>query len=227
MRAAGSPLRARSEAHGVHFTGAQEVSVMVSLIRRQQQQQQQEPRRSLARRDPFRSMVRDFFRDPFAMTPSFDWDLSPLRDLEALVPARVFMPDIEVKETKDDYVFQVDVPGVREGDIEVSIAGNRLTITGTRQEEEEREEGAQYHVYERTYGSFSRSFTLPEGVDLEHVKADLRNGVLYVEVPKKAGTGSKQIPIGGTPIREMAPEARAEEKKPEEKKPEEKTPKAA
>lgn len=197
--------------------------MMVSLVRRQQQQQ--EPRRPLARRgavDPLR-LVRDFFRDPFAMTP-FDWDLSPLREMESLLPGRTFIPDIEVKETKDHYLFQADLPGIRDADLEVSIEGNRLTISGTRQEEEEREEGSQYHVYERSYGFFTRSFMLPEGADLDHVKAELKHGVLLIEIPKKAGMGAKQIPIGGTSMSEMPAQSQAEGQAQAEERREEKAP---
>ncbi|MCC6555091.1 MAG: Hsp20/alpha crystallin family protein [Polyangiaceae bacterium] len=180
----------------------------------------------MIRRDPFQ-MFREFFRDPFAMTPlDIEW---PRRELESMLPARVFSPDIEVKETHDRYLFCADVPGMRDEDVEVSVSGNRLTISGRREEtKEEGEEGAQYHVYERSYGSFTRSFVLPEGVNLEGIKADLKSGVLQVEVPKRAVTPSKHIPIGRGAA---APEIEAgekEKKKPEERKGEEqKQPKAA
>ena len=203
---------------------------MVSLVRRQQ-----EPRRPLARReaDPFR-VFRDFIRDPFSMTPFFDLEQGPLRDMEQILTSRAFIPSVEVRETKDQYAFHADLPGVSEEDVTISIEGNRLTISGTREQEEEREEGSQYHVYERSYGTFTRSFLLPEGADVDNVKADLKNGVLTIQVPKKAGMGAKQIPIGKTTVHEMAaeagqqqPEERAAQQKPEERKKEEKAPKAA
>ncbi len=91
-------------------------------------------------------------------------------------------------------VFKADLPGVKESDLDISVTGNRLTISGERQEEK-KDEGDQYYTYERNYGSFSRSFTLPEGVDVEHVQAELKDGVLNVVVPKKPEVQPKRIPL--------------------------------
>lgn len=132
--------------------------------------------------DPFR-MIRDFFgSDPFA----------------SMVPAAsaIFTPDIEIKETKDGYALKIDLPGVREQDLDVSITGNRLTVSGKREEEERREDD-RFFAYERSYGAFSRSFVLPEGADLEKTKAELKNGVLDITVPKKAEMQPRRIEIGG------------------------------
>ena len=112
------------------------------------------------------------------------WD--PFRELEA-APAGdygLFSPSFDVKENKDGYVFRADLPGVREEDLDISLTGNRLTISGKR-EQEKHEQGDTYYASERSYGSFSRAFTLPDGTDGENVKADLKNGVLQVIVPKK------------------------------------------
>lgn len=73
-----------------------------------------------------------------------------------------FVPDFEVKETQDAFIFKADVPGVEEKDLEITLAENRLTISGKR-EEERRDESDRYYAYERNYGSFSRTFTLPGG----------------------------------------------------------------
>ena len=106
-----------------------------------------------------------------------------------------YLPDMEVKETPDAFVISADLPGVQEKDLDVSIAGNELCVSGKR-EEEARDEGNQYLAYERSYGSFCRSFTLPAGSDAENVKADLKNGVLTITVPKKAGAQSRRVQIG-------------------------------
>lgn len=137
--------------------------------------------------DPMRAM------DPFRM----------IREMMAgdvfggLVPAasEIFAPDIEVKETKDAFVVCADLPGVREDDIEVDVTGNRLTLSGKR-EEERRDESDRYFAYERSYGSFSRSLTLPEGADMENVRADLKNGVLEISIPKKAEVQPRRVQIG-------------------------------
>ena len=75
-----------------------------------------------------------------------------------------FAPAFDVKETPEAYVFRADVPGVRESDIEVLLTGNRLTISGKREQESEGRSD-RYYTYERSYGTFSRSFTLPDGAD--------------------------------------------------------------
>lgn len=105
-------------------------------------------------------------------------------------------PTIEVKETKEAFVFKADLPGMKDEDVDVQVHGNRLTIGGERREEE-RSEGDRYYAYERSYGGFSRSFTLPDGADLDAVQADLRDGVLTVKVPKKPEIQPKKISVGG------------------------------
>jgi HSP20 family protein len=143
----------------------------------------------IARWDPFRGMrekVRDMFR----------WD--PFREMaeRALLPERRrFAPDFEVKETADAFLFRADLPGVKEEDLDISFTGNRITISGKR-EEEEREEGERYYAYERSYGAFSRIFTLPEGADPDNAKAEFSEGVLTLRVPKVEGVKAKKIPIG-------------------------------
>ena len=107
-----------------------------------------------------------------------------------------FLPAFEVKENKDSYLFKADLPGVKEDDLDISLVSNRLTISGKR-EAEKRDEGETWYAYEREYGSFTRSFTLPEGVDPEHVRAELKNGVLHLVIPKKPEVQPKKIQVGG------------------------------
>jgi HSP20 family protein len=140
---------------------------------------------ALARRewDPLRVM-RDMLRwDPFReMTPTF----AP--DVQAYAPA------FEVKETKEAYVFKADVPGLKEEDVEVSLTGNRLTISGRREAEKE-EKTDTFYTYERSFGAFTRSFTLPEQADVEHVKAELKSGELTVAIPKAPTAVAKRVPV--------------------------------
>lgn len=135
--------------------------------------------------DPFRIM-RSLLRDPFgemAMMPEAERAMS-------------FNPAFEVKETKDAYIFKADMPGVKDSDVDVSMTGNRLTISGKRESEKEEKADA-YYVYERSYGNFTRSFTMPAGVDAAHVAANLEKGVLTVTVAKKPEVQTKKIAIGG------------------------------
>jgi len=108
-----------------------------------------------------------------------------------------FLPAFEVKETKDSYVFKADMPGVKDSDLDISLTGNHLTITGKREAEKE-EDVRNYYTYERTYGTFSRTFTLPQAADAENVHADLKEGVLTLLVPKKPELQPKRINLGGT-----------------------------
>jgi HSP20 family protein len=130
--------------------------------------------------------------DPFERL--LTWD--PFEEMRRILapPEMGFVPSFDVKETKDAYVFKADLPGIEEKDLELTLTGNRLTVSGKREEERKEEEG-QYYTYERKYGSFTRSFTLPEGVDLEGLTADLENGELSIRVPKKPELISKKIPL--------------------------------
>jgi len=131
---------------------------------------------------------------PFRMMRDLmSWD--PFREMAAWpeLPAD-FSPAFDVSETKDAYVFKADVPGVKEQDLEVTVTGNRVSISGKRDEEKEEKDERQY-TYERTYGSFTRSFTLPEGADTNSAHADLKDGVLTLTVKKSEQAQSKKVPI--------------------------------
>jgi HSP20 family protein len=105
-----------------------------------------------------------------------------------------FVPTFEVKETKESYVFKADVPGVKESDLEIMLTGNRLMISGRREQQKE-EQNDRYFAYERSFGEFTRSFTLPEGIDEAGVNADLKDGVLTVSIRKKPEVQPKKITI--------------------------------
>ncbi|MBX5482571.1 MAG: Hsp20/alpha crystallin family protein [Myxococcaceae bacterium] len=138
--------------------------------------------------------------DPFELMREM-LQMDPFADLGTLLPtpsAGTFVPAFDVKESGDAFIFRADLPGVNENDVDISLTGNRLTISGKR-EEESREEKDRYFAYERAYGAFSRTFTLPEGVDADHVSAELKDGVLSVVIPKKPEVQPRKISlsIGG------------------------------
>lgn len=134
-------------------------------------------------------------RDPLRMMRDLmNWD--PFREMAPFVaemPA-AFSPTFDVKETQDGFVFKADVPGVKDSDIEVTSTGNRLTIAGKRETEKE-EKNETYYSCERSYGSFQRSFTMPEGVDMSSVHADLDKGVLTVSMKKLPEARTQKIAI--------------------------------
>ena len=156
---------------------------MPNIIRRQSEQVPQ------VMNDPFR-LMRDLMR--------FD----PFREMGVEIPAPLFggeiayAPAFEVREAADAFVFKADLPGVKDKDIDVKLTGNRLQISGKREAERQDQQDT-YFTYERSFGSFQRTFTLPEGTDLDHVQAELKEGVLTVAVPKKAPAQARTVAIKG------------------------------
>jgi HSP20 family protein len=136
-----------------------------------------------------------------------EWDpFRLMRDLVGFDPFRemepawwheektAFMPTFEVKETEDAYTFKADVPGVAEKDLDVTLDGNRLIVTGKREAERD-EKKATFYLYERSYGNFTRAFTLPDGADGDHITSRLDDGVLTIVAPKKAEAQPKKIAV--------------------------------
>lgn len=159
----------------------------MSLIRRvtpehpmPRAKQETDPFRWLLGWDPFREMAPSWFGQP---------------------PAEAtFSPAFEVKENKDSFVFKADLPGLKQQDVEVKLAGDRLAISGKREAEREDRDDT-YYTYERSFGSFLRTFTLPEGIDGDHVHAELKDGVLTIVVPKKAVAQARTISVKGGDVK--------------------------
>jgi len=132
-----------------------------------------------AARDPFQ-----FARDLLSWDPFFAGNRH----------ASAFVPAFEVKETNEAFILKGDLPGVAESDLDIAVHNNVLTVSGSRQSEE-RKEGESYALYERQYGSFSRSFALPDTADGERVEAKLDAGVLTLTIWKKAEAKPRKIAL--------------------------------
>ena len=105
-----------------------------------------------------------------------------------------FAPAVDVYEDEHQIALKIEVPGIDEKDIDIRVENNTLTVHGERKiEKEEKEEN--YRRVERQYGSFTRSFTLPQTVDTESVSANYDKGVLKITLPKKAEAKPKQIKV--------------------------------
>jgi HSP20 family protein len=131
--------------------------------------------------DPFRA-IGDLFRFPF-------------EDLERGIGIRpVFVPDVDLRETQDAYMLESDLPGFKQDEVEITITGDRLTISGRR--EPPKEESRQYLLRERPAGEFVRTFVMPTGTDPEGVRADFKDGVLLVTIPKRPEIKARKIPLG-------------------------------
>src|SRR6201984_1903569 len=139
----------------------------------------------LARRDfsTLQDRVNRIFRESF----------SPERPDEALTTSN-FAPPVDVYEDEHNITLKIEVPGIDEKDIDVRVENNLLTVPGERKcEKEEKEEN--FRRVERQYGSFTRSFTLPNTVDPEKVRANYDKGILKIQLAKKAEAKPKQIKV--------------------------------
>jgi len=117
---------------------------------------------------------------------------------------RRWLPPMDLVETADQYVLRADLPGLSEGDVNVQLEDNVLTISGERKAEHEQQEG--YYRLERAFGAFSRSLTLPDGVDPDSVEAHFDRGVLEIGIPKPEQKKPRhvQIKLGASPTQEKA-----------------------
>jgi HSP20 family protein len=138
-------------------------------------------------RERWDRMFDDFFGD-FPRWPSLrrPLDIEPLRRLTG----GDLMPSVDIKEQDNAYLISAELPGMEEKDIDVEVQDDLLTLRGEkRAEREEKDKG--YHLTERSYGSFSRSFRLPPDADAGKASASFAKGVLSISVPKSAEAHSK------------------------------------
>jgi HSP20 family protein len=105
-----------------------------------------------------------------------------------------WLPAVDVSETDGDYQIKAEIPDVKKEDVKVTVEDGVLTIQGERKQEKE-EKGKKYHRVERSYGRFVRSFTLPDLVDEGKVKAEFKDGVLNLQLPKSEKVKPKAIEV--------------------------------
>ena len=138
----------------------------------------------LAKWDPFREMeaVLDRYRPGRSLSQSED------------IARADWYPTVDVSETEGAYHIHAELPGVKKEDIKVSVHDGVLMLSGHRESKHE-ENDKKVHRIERSYGSFSRSFSLPENVSAEQVEANFQDGVLEVDIPKVDVPKSKQVEV--------------------------------
>jgi len=147
---------------------------------------------AIVRWEPFRDLVtaqRDFdrlFREAF----SPQWS-------ETELSTRSWAPPVDIYETEDAIVLKAELPGVEPKDVEVRVEDNNLYLKGERKFEKEVKE-QNYHRVERSYGSFARSFSLPNSIDSDKVKAEYKDGLLTLTMPKREEAKPKTIKIDVT-----------------------------
>ena len=106
-----------------------------------------------------------------------------------------WIPPVDIRETDQELTFEVELPGIKLEDVQVTAENGILTIHGQRTETRSEGDEARYHLVERTYGTFERRFQLPQGVDTEKIEADVELGMLAVHIPKGALPQPKTIAI--------------------------------
>jgi HSP20 family protein len=132
--------------------------------------------------------------DPFRELASF-FETFADGSGKAQLTSGSFVPAVDVYEDEQNLVLKLEVPGVNEEDLNVSVENNTLTVQGERKfEKEEKEEN--FHRIERRYGSFTRTFKLPNTVDTDKVEAGYEKGILKIALAKRAEAKPKQIKVG-------------------------------
>ena len=142
---------------------------------------------AMTRYEPFR----DLFRLQDQLFKTFG-EAYGSREESGLTGA--WVPAVDVFEDNDAITLKLELPEVDAKDVDIQIEANQLTVRGERKLENS-ENRDNYHRIERTYGAFSRSFTLPSTVDTEHISAESKDGVLRVVLPKRAETKPRQIRV--------------------------------
>jgi HSP20 family protein len=143
-----------------------------------------------ARWDPFKELeeIGDRFHHIFGRLPEY----RPM-GREALTVAD-WVPTVDISEDDKEYVIKAEIPAVDKKDVKISVEEGVLTIQGERKQEKE-EKGKKFHRVESSYGSFFRSFTLPENIAEEKLRAEFKDGVLLVHLPKTEKPKPKAVEV--------------------------------
>lgn len=142
---------------------------------------------ALVRWDPWREIDDMFHRYTRAVG-------LPRTGSQASLAPGDWSPQVDIAETEKEFVIKAEIPEVKKEDVKVTVENGILTIRGERKQEKE-EKGKKFHRIERNYGSFTRSFTLPENVDAANIKAAFKDGMLDLHICKIAEAKPKSIDV--------------------------------
>mgnify|MGYP001445940108 FL=1 len=145
---------------------------------------------ALVRWDPFRELeeVSDRLNRMFARPAT-----RAANGKETMIVAD-WVPSVDISESEGEYQIKAEIPDVKKEDVKVTLEDGVLTIQGERKQEKE-EKGKKYHRIERSYGSFVRTFSLPDVIDEDKVKAEFKDGVLNLHLPKSEKAKPKAIDV--------------------------------
>jgi HSP20 family protein len=148
---------------------------------------------NIVRWDPYRelSSLADRFNRSFG---------APARTRDEDFSLGTWMPPVDIREEKDKIVLTAELPGFQPDQVEIQMENGLLTVKGERKFEDEKE-GRNYHRVERSYGTFTRSFTLPNNVNRDAIKANFGDGLLSIEMPKREDAKPRQIKITAEPAK--------------------------
>jgi HSP20 family protein len=119
--------------------------------------------------------------------------------------AGAWMPAVSVEETENELILTAELPGVNADDVDIQLENNILTMRGEKSEErKEADTNRRYHLWERSYGSFQRSFTLPRTVRADEITAEFKDGLLQVRMPKAPEARSRRIEVGRSSANELS-----------------------
>ena len=146
---------------------------------------------NITRSERTERLERNYPASPFRLFEDFfnDWAFRSLEDRRA----EAWAPPVDILEKDGNLILMASVPGMTEKDIDLKIEGQVLTVKGERKSQED--SGYTYHQQESRYGTFSRSFKLPDSADLEKVEADYKNGILTITVPQKPEVRPRTIKV--------------------------------
>lgn len=144
-----------------------------------------EPARAISPFDEMEKRFEDFFKRPFSLIGPSWWPRLKIPSLEEISTT------VDIYEEGGDVVIKAELPGMKKEDIDVNISGNTVTISGEKKKEEKVEK-KNYYSMERSYGSFTRTFRIPSEVHTDKAKANFKDGVLEVRVPKTEEAKKKE-----------------------------------
>lgn len=147
-----------------------------------------EPSRAVSPFDEMEKHFNEFFRRPFSLFGPSWWPGMKMPEMEEIAPK------VDIFEEGGDVVVKAELPGMKKEEIDVNITNNKITISGEKKQEEKVEK-KNYYRFERSYGSFTRTFRMPSEVQTDKVKANFKDGVLEIRAPKTEEAKKKEKKI--------------------------------